>query len=158
MELEESEGHTRSSSEDREEAESYAQSLADEDGPYGELATVQALDVEALVVTSRDADFRVGIVFRNDLITTSPGEGAEQPLIMTSATPPRVSVSITMIPEACFADKTSEDFLDPSEDPVWVLVHDEGTADAQFFSMTLNGTDSVVCFKDEASRSAAARR
>ena len=30
-------------------------------------------------------------------------------------------------------------------------MHDEGTADAQFFSMTLNGTASVVCFKDEES-------
>jgi len=62
----------------------------------------------------------------------------------------RVSVSITMVPETCFEGKTASDFLDPTEDPVWVLVHDEGTGDAQFFSMTLNGTDSVVCFKDEA--------
>ena len=153
MELEEHDGaHVVLAFEDREEAESYAESLAEEDGPYGEVASVQALDVEALVVTSRDADFRVGIVFRNDLQTS--GEAADDdaaPLILTSATPPRVSVSITMIPEGVFAGKTSEDFLDPDEDPVWVLVHDEGTADAQFFSMVLNGTSSVVCFKDEAS-------
>ena len=43
----------------------------------------------------------------------------------------RVSVSITMVPETCFEGKTASDFLDPTEDPVWVLVHDEGTGDAQ---------------------------
>lgn len=35
------------------------------------------------------------------------------------------------------------------QDPIWVLVHDEGTGDAQYFSMSLNGTEAVVCFKDE---------
>jgi hypothetical protein len=35
-------------------------------------------------------------------------------------------------------------------------VHDEGTADAQFFQMRLNGTASVVCFKDEAAAASCA--
>ena len=33
--------------------------------------------------------------------------------------------------------------------PTGVLVHDAGTADAQYFSMVLNGSDSIVCFRDE---------
>ena len=36
---------------------------------------------------------------------------------------------------------------------MWVLVHDAGTADAQYFSMTVNGTSSVVCFRTRPRRS-----
>jgi hypothetical protein len=117
---------------------------------------VQALDVEALVVTSREADIRVAIVFKGDLeAAESDSSAAAPPLLITSGDGERrrvgpLSLTITMVPSDLSEDKTSADFLDPSEDPVWVLVHDEGTADAQYFSMTLNGTSSVVCFKDEA--------
>ena len=230
MEVDEDGGsHVVLAFEDKTEAERYASSLKEETGGSSD-ASVQALDVEALVVTSRDADFRVGIVFRGDLTTytttsaaadareaalddgavtdddsdfpatpaelarrlgmssadlasflASPDEAAAEgaaaegaaaedaavddekdggvrwsPLPSASAsasdTPPRerVSVSITMVPDSCFEGKSASDFLDPSEDPVWVLVHDAGTADAQYFSMTVNGTSSVVCFKDEA--------
>jgi hypothetical protein len=205
---EDGDSHVVLAFEDRDEAERYAVSLREE--AYSGDASVQALDVEALVVTSRDADFRVGIVFRGDLTTytaasarqglrdaasaaadddgmgagfpaspaelarslgmsaadlssfiTSGNDGAEMAdgedaangrAAGGSSGPlrERVSVSITMVPETCFEGKSASDFLDPSEDPVWVLVHDAGTADAQFFSMTLNGTSSVVCFKDEA--------
>merc|ERR1719197_1692936 len=59
-----------------------------------------------------------------------------------------MSLSITMVPDTIFEGRSSAEFLDPSEDPIWVLVHDEGTGDAEYFSMTLNGTASIVCFKD----------
>jgi len=177
MEVDEEEGsHVVLAFEDKLEAEQYAVSLREE--AYSSDASVQALDVEALVVTSRDADFRVGIVFKGDLTSYSGEEAKEESASMglpddwsstmdissfittgldeeeerrkVQRKKERVSVSITMVPETCFEGKTASDFLDPTEDPVWVLVHDEGTGDAQFFSMTLNGTDSVVCFKDEA--------
>lgn len=132
------------------EAAQYARSITLTEEEFDEsVASVQALDVEALVVTSRDADIRVAIVFRGDLL--SEAEPSLPTLITGVGAPPSVSLTITMVPDDIFEDKTSADFLDPSEDPVWVLIHDEGTADAQFFSMTLNGTASVVCFKDEAS-------
>jgi len=136
-----------------EDASAYAVSLSQTEEVFeGEVASVQALDVEALVVTSRDADIRVAIVFKGD-VEAAPDELASSgglPLLITGAfRPPPVSVTITMVPDGLFSDKTSSDYLDPAEDPVWVLIHDEGTADAQFFSMTLNGTSSVVCFKDE---------
>jgi len=177
MEVDEGDGsHVVLAFEDKDEAETYADSLKEE--AYSSDASVQALDVEALVVTSRDADFRVGVVFKGDMLTYSGEEAREESasiglpedwtlqipsdlsaLITTGLDEEseqrkqrqkqRVSVSITMVPESCFEGKSASDFLDPTEDPVWVLVHDEGTGDAQFFSMTLNGTASVVCFKDE---------
>ena len=110
------------------------------------LSPLLQLDVAALLITSREADFRVGVVFKGDL----EADASSTPLIL-SGTPPapdRLSLSITMVPDHVFAGRSSEEFLDPAEDPVWVLVHDEGTSDAQFFSMTLNGTASIVCFKD----------
>jgi len=137
--------------EDREDAETYAASLSDAEvisGGYEGEASVQGLDVEALVVTSRDADFQVGLVFSGDLVAET--DGPSTPFLITGAdSRPRVALSITIVPDNCFEGRTAEDFLDPAEDPVWVLIHDEGTADAQFFSMALNGTASVVCFKDE---------
>jgi len=141
--------------EDPNDAQRYALSLVHSDEVLDdEEASVQALDVEALVVTSRDADIRVAIVFKGALIAVAdedPSASVGLPLFITSgAPPPPVSMTITMVPDDLYADKTSADYLDPSEDPIWVLVHDEGTADAQYFSMTLNGTASVVCFKDEA--------
>jgi hypothetical protein len=135
--------------EDRSEAERYAVSLQEE--AFDSVASVQALDVEALVVTSRDADFRVGMVFKGALQETPP-PGESSALFITSSEPKtRVSISITMVPDSLYEGKTSEDFLDLAEDPIWVLVHDHGTSDAQFFKMNLNGTSSVVCFKDEES-------
>ena len=128
------------------EARTYAESLQD-DAYDGEVASVQALDVEALVVTSREASFRVGIVFAGDL---SSDESEPTRALITGTMSPidRLSLSITIVPDEVFEDKTSADFLDPAEDPVWVLVHDAGTADAQYFTMRLNGTSSIVCFKD----------
>lgn len=143
--------------ESEEDAALYAESL-EQSGEMDEddVASVQALDVEALVVTSREADIRVAIVFKGDLeAAESDSSAAAPPLLITSGDGERrrvgpLSLTITMVPSDLSEDKSSADFLDPSEDPVWVLVHDEGTADAQYFSMTLNGTSSVVCFKDEA--------
>jgi len=159
--------------EDREEAEAYSLSLRQNDPTYdaafGPVASVQGLDVEALVVTSRDADFQVGVIFRGDLFSAGGdgtggaadgagvGGGPSAPLITGGVDgdvyppAPEASLSITMVPDSCFEGRTADDFLDPSEDPIWVLVHDEYTGDAQLFSMTLNGTMSVVCFKDEES-------
>merc|ERR1719382_666138 len=59
-------------------------------------------------------------------------------------------VSFTLVPEDMFSDKSSADFLDPAEDKVWALIQDAGTGDAQFFSISVNGTKSIVCFKEEA--------
>jgi len=128
--------------EDRSEAERYALSLRE--SVYDDIASVQALDVEALVVTSREANFRVGLVFAGDL-----SESETVSLISTGGPLSPLGIVMTIVPESLFSDKTSADFIDVAEDPIWVLVHDEGTGDAQYFSMKLNGTDAVVCFKDE---------
>jgi len=131
--------------EDRDEAERYALSLRED--AYDEVASVQALDVEALVVTSREANFRVGLVFEGDL---SEGISQSESLITSALPSTPLGIVMTIVPESLFADKTSADFIDVAEDPIWVLIHDEGTGDAQYFSMRLNGTQAVVCFKDEA--------
>ena len=156
-----SEQHVVLAFEDREEAEQYALSLRDSPEELGQphlagyesLASVQGLDVEALVVTSRDADFKVGVVFKGDLIPVDPPSSSSSlggvetrdtapdtvPPFITgfpsldaglaevgaSSAGPRVAVSITMVPDACFEGRTADDFLDPAEDPVWVLIHDE---------------------------------
>jgi len=154
MEMEGDDSHVVLAFESRQDAEDYAQSLSDEQALFEPVPSVQALDVEALVVTSRDADFRVGVVFEGDLAMSDAADAPAQPLPIwpppasKPATPS--ALSITMVPEGVFEGKSAEDYLDPSEDPVWVLVHDAGTGDAQYFSMNLNGTASVVCFKDEA--------
>lgn len=151
---------------------------------------MQALDLAALVVSSREANFRVALVMRGDLrprdepatqgwgadgtvSTTALGTAAWQPSpaltlislsppppvttvaspyagLITHGSPPPLSVLLTMVPEELYADRSSSDFFDPLEDAVWVLLHDEGTPDEQFFSMELNGTRSVVCFRNEA--------
>ena len=134
--------------------------------------TVQALDLEALVVSSREASFRVAVVLRGDLQPNAAATDAPPlpppaappaspvPFITVgrldgkSAPPPEsgrvpFSVSFTMVPEDMYADRSAADYLDPLEDTVWVLVHDAGTSDAQYFSIPLNGTKSVICFRDE---------
>jgi len=132
--------------EDKDDAERYALSLTDE--PYEAAPTVQQLDFEALVVTSRDADFGVAIVFKGDL-GKLPATDAQDVPIFASDAATALSVSITMVPDDLYAGKSAADYIDPAEDPIWVLVHDAGTADAQYFSMVLNGSDSIVCFRDE---------
>jgi len=134
-------------------AERYARSLAimeHEEEDYEE-ASVQALDLEALVVSSHEADFRVAMVFSGDLTVTST---AELPYIMRESgvepPPGAVTIAVTLVPEDMYEGKTSDDFVDPAVDTVWVLVHDVGMADAQYFSISVNATDSVVCFKTEA--------
>ena len=263
--------------EEEADAERYALSLTDE--PYSSPATVQALDFEALVVTSRDAEFGVAVVFKvrpcpapataypapcsspcrplhcrphttrevvrarrdaqGDLGGVPKVDERDIPLFASDAAA-SLSVSITMVPDDLFAGKQASDYIDPAEDPicaprrrrpgraaaalaappgprraqaevplsrlaraVWqhyrvptapfwanfalcmarcagpatprlphdscrarlshsvscappsagVLVHDAGTADAQYFSMVLNGSDSIVCFRDEDSAS-----
>ena len=126
--------------ESREDADTYANSLAvmEADDPDYEQASVQALDLEALVVSSHEADFRVAIVFSGDLSVT-PGSGGDSPsLIMRRGPgaaggppPDAVTIAVTLVPEDMFEGRTSDDFIDPAVDSVWVLVHDAGTADAQ---------------------------
>jgi hypothetical protein len=70
--------------------------------------------------------------------------------LITHGSPPPLSVSLTMVPPELYSDRAASDFFDPLEDAVWVLLHDEGTPDEQFFSMELNGTRSVVCFRSQA--------
>ena len=132
------------------EAKIYAEALRDEEDLYEGEASVQALDVAALVITSREADFRVGVVFKGDLEMSANDALRSVQSFVSSARPEaeRVNLSITMVPDHVFAGRTSAEFLDPSDEPIWVLVHDAGTADAQYFQMSLNGTSSVVCFKD----------
>jgi hypothetical protein len=183
-----SEQHVVLAFEDREEAEQYALSLRDSPEELGQphlagyesLASVQGLDVEALVVTSRDADFKVGVVFKGDLIPVDPPSSSSSlggvetrdtapdtvPPFITgfpsldaglaevgaSSAGPRVAVSITMVPDACFEGRTADDFLDPAEDPVWVLIHDEVRTshslwqrerESRFFSYTLPSSDAL---------------
>ena len=68
MEVEDDEGedHVVLAFERRDDAEAYARSLH-ADAPLDSEAEVQALDLEALIVTSREADFRVALVFAGDL-------------------------------------------------------------------------------------------
>lgn len=152
MEVEDDPGddHVVLAFERREDAEAYARSLH-ADAPLESKAEVQALDLEALIVTSREADFRVALVFAGDLeVHEALKLEGLAPIFAPSQAPRGVSVSITMVPDHMFADRKASDYMDPNEDPVWVLVHDAGTGDAQYFSMQLNGTESVVCFKDVA--------
>lgn len=136
--------------EDRREAESYAATLGEEIVDGSE-ASVQALDLEALVVSSREADFRVGIVFEGDL-KLGPGEST-QGMLITAGGPSRqvnpLTIGLTMVPDQMYADRSTADLLDPNEDEVWVLVHDLGTGDASYFTVSVNGTDSIVCFQSE---------
>jgi len=136
--------------EEESDAKRYAISLRDE--PNTGTASVQALDFEALVVTSRDADFAVAVVFQGDLGASPKVDEHEVPIFASDAAA-ALSMSVTMVPDEVFAGKSASDYVDPAEDPIWVLVHDAGTADAQYFSMMLNGSDSVVCFRDEDSAS-----
>jgi len=142
------EAHVVLAFEDVKDAERYALSLTEE--PYSTPPTVQELDFEALVVTSRDASFGVAVVFKGDLGEYLSLDDLEVP-IFASDTAASLSVSITMVPSHLFADKSAADYIDPAEDPIWVLVHDAHTSDAQYFSMMLNGSDSIVCFRDEES-------
>jgi len=136
--------------EEEADAKRYALSLRDE--PNSSTAAVQALDFEALVVTSRDAEFAVAVVFQGDIGAEPKVDEREIPLFASDAAA-ALSMSVTMVPEEVFAGKSASDYVDPAEDPIWVLVHDAGTADAQYFSMMLNGSDSIVCFRDEDSAS-----
>lgn len=144
------ESHVVLAFEDMRDAERYALSLTDE--PYAAPPAAQELDFEALVVTSRDAEFGVAVVFKGDLGEQTTLDEREVPIFASDAAS-ALSVSITMVPENLFSDKSASDYIDPAEDPIWVLVHDAGTADAQYFSMMLNGSDSIVCFRDEAAAS-----
>ena len=130
-------------------------------------------------ICADDADFRVALVFKGD-VKVSPSTTAENPLIVSGlAAPSAVTISITMVPDGMFEGKvcratgailapfrairrnsiltrhpppqTADDFLDPADERVWVLIHDAGTADAQYFAVALNGTRAVVCFRDESS-------
>jgi len=144
MELPQEDKNVVAAFENREDAERYAGTLSEmeESEP-----SVQALDFEALVVSSREADFRVALVFSGDV---QNHQDLPMPLIITGNTPQQpLNVAFTMVPEEMYAEKTSADFIDPAEDQVWVLVSDAGTGDASYFSVAVNGTDSIVCFKDE---------
>jgi len=148
VEAAEEESHVVLAFESKEDAEEYSVSLQED--AYSTPASAQQLDFEALVVTSRDANFGVAVVFEGDLRSI---ESTSQPIFDGSGKASTLSVSITMVPEELYADVQASDYIDPAEDPIWVLVQDAGTADAQYFSMVLNGSDSIVCFRDEASAS-----
>jgi len=135
--------------ENEDDAAAYASSIAEDFEPSPS-ASVQALDLEALVVSSREADFRVAVIFKGDLDMKS---AAFEPLItMGASIEPELNmrVSFTLVPEDMFSEKSSADFIDPAEEKVWALIQDAGTGDSQFFSITVNGTQSIICFKDEA--------
>lgn len=154
-------------------AEQYARSLEVLDADGGRLddggseMSVQALDLEVLVVSSREADFRVAMVFDGDLSIGTAGSdeagvlGADAAgLNLTEAglligetgdeDAQYVTIAVTMVPEDMYAGRSSADFIDPEEDEMYVLVHDAGTADAQYFAIGLvNQSESVACFKTE---------
>lgn len=149
MELADQDQHVVVAFENESDAAAYASSIAQDFEPSPE-ASVQALDLEALVVSSREADFRVAVIFDGDLDMKS---ASSEPLItMGASIDPELNmrVSFTLVPEDMFSEKSSADFLDPAEDKVWALIQDAGTGDAQFFSIAVNGTQSIVCFKEEA--------
>ena len=121
MEMEEEEGaHVVLAFECATEAKRYAETLREK--VYEDVATVQALDVAALVITSREADFRVGVVFKGDFDAEDETPSNLSQLITAVPDPDRMSLSITIVPDNIFADRTSDEFLDPSEDPVRVPV------------------------------------
>lgn len=158
-------------------AEQYARSLEvlDVDGGQdgGRLddgsaeMSVQALDLEVLVVSSREADFRVAMVFDGDLSFSTAGsdeagvvgaDGAGLNLtgdagLLLAETGDEaaqyVTIAVTMVPEDMYAGRSSADFIDPVVDDMYVLVHDAGTADAQYFAIGLKQSECVACFKTE---------
>jgi len=203
-------------------AEGFQDKLLSESVEPATSVTLQALDLEALVVSSREADFRVAVVFKGDVYSQNEEDtddevgtgidaheesvdgsvgrsvarifsdsggmeqlsldadldddgddvddddddddfeeyfeftlGGELPLITSGlrdidADAGSWRVAYTVLPDEMFADKTSADFLDPMVDSVWVLVLDASTGDEQFYTLAINGTDSLVCFKSEA--------
>ena len=162
-------------------AEEYARSLEalDMDNArvvHGSSETsVQALDLEVLVVSSREANFRVAMVFDGDLSFSSSSSGSaadelgvfeldgaglpftgEAGLLFTETASgdkdeaaEYVTIAVSMVPEDMYAGRSSADFIDPEVDEMFVLVHDTGTADAQYFSIALNQSECVACFKTE---------
>lgn len=150
-------------------AEKYANWLQEESGEPA--PTLQALDLEALIVTSREADFRVAVVFEEDMQNAAANGDATDdssarseasrrddvvqqlysqfPAGMFAGMPRKnFNLPLTMVPDTLYAGKTSADYIDPEEDSVWVLVSDAGTGDAELYSMPFNGTVSVVCFRE----------
>ena len=120
--------------ETRADAEHFAHALkAIDAGRVFRSLSVEGLSIESLVVASRDADMRVAVVFA------------------TAAGAPSGKISPTLVPPDLFAGVSSADVLGSADDEVWVLEHDGGTADAQLYSVTLDGTASVICFKDRVS-------
>ena len=91
-------------------AERYARSLRVMEGEAEdyEEASVQALDLEALVVSSHEAGFGVATVFAGDLQVTS---AAELPYIMRESgvepPPGAVTIAVTLVPEDMYEGKTS---------------------------------------------------
>ena len=163
-------------------AEEYARSLEalDMDSARvvahgGSETSVQALDLEVLVVSSREANFRVAMVFDGDLSFSSSSSGSaadelgvfeldgaglpftgEAGLLFTETASgdedeaaEYVTIAVSMVPEDMYAGRSSADFIDPEVDEMFVLVHDTGTADAQYFSIALNQSECVACFKTE---------
>lgn len=99
--------------EDEEEAKAYAASVIHE-LEEGE-PSIQALDLEALVVSSREAHFRVALVLRGDLLPAGPGAAASagellSPYISMGVPPPPppLAVSFTMVPDELYADRRAE--------------------------------------------------
>lgn len=167
--------------ETRYDAEEYARSFEalDMDGArvdHGSSETsVQALDLEVLVVSSREANFRVAMVFDGDLSFSASSSGSaadelgglepdgaglpftgEAGLLFTETASgdedeaaEYVTIAVSMVPDDMYAGRSSADFIDPEVDEMFVLVHDTGTADAQYFSIALNQTECVACFKTE---------
>lgn len=167
--------------ETRYDAEEYARSLEalDMDNArvvHGSSETsVQALDLEVLVVSSREANFRVAMVFDGDLSFSASSSGSaadelgafepggtglpftgEAGLLFTETASgdedeaaEYVTIAVSMVPEDMYAGRSSADFIDPEVDEMFVLVHDTGTADAQYFSIALNQSECVACFKTE---------
>lgn len=163
-------------------AEEYARSLEALDMDSARVVThggsetsVQALDLEVLVVSSREANFRVAMVFDGDLSFSSSSSGSaadelgvfeldgaglpftgEAGLLFTETASgdeneaaEYVTIAVSMVPEDMYAGRSSADFIDPEVDEMFVLVHDTGTADAQYFSIALNQSECVACFKTE---------
>ena len=160
--------------EDNDDAESYALSRCAD----AKRTVIKSVDLDALVVgmSHLDQEMRVGIVLRGDLTVV---QSSEPPLTLPAA-PPEVDLSVTAVPDGLFVDDVAccdvddvscfdtddvscfdtdnDKVLAEGEltgtndivDRVWALVYDAGSADAQFCSVIIDGTTTLVCFCDEA--------
>ena len=113
----------------------------------------------ALVESSFGTSLKVGVIFDGDVKAL---QSQHQSLILP-APAPDVTYEVSSVPAEVYNsllpdgasslpladDETGLEMPVAPDALVWVLMHDAGTADAQFHTIIRNGTQMVVSFRDE---------